>query len=57
MNATHFYQDLLALPDLHITTVETAHRRIIISAQIKPKPTPCSSSGQPTAFVHQYDTR
>lgn len=57
MNEAQFYQDLLALPGLQVTAVETSQQRIIVEALIKVEATPCPVCGKPTALVNQYETR
>jgi transposase len=57
MNETQFYQDLLALPRLTVTAVETSPTHILIHGDLQAQATPCPVCREPTALVHQYDTR
>lgn len=57
MNETQFYQDLLALPGLNVTAVETTEQRIIVHGHLDAEATPCPVCEEPTAIVNQYDTR
>ena len=57
MNEAQFYQDLLALPGLRVTTIKKTSQRIIVHAQVHVEPTPCPVCGEPTARINQYDTR
>ena len=57
MNEAQFYQDLLALPGLQVTAVETSAQRITVEACIVVEATPCPVCDEPTALVNQYETR
>ena len=57
MNETQFYQDLLALPSLNVTALETTSQRIVIHGHLDAEATPCPVCQEPTAIVNQYDTR
>ena len=57
MTDTQFYQDLLALPGLHVTAVDHEPGRIVLHGSLSAVPTPGPVCGEPTAILNQYETR
>lgn len=57
MKEEQFYQDLLALEGLQVTSIEPLAQRIIVHGQYHVEAAPCPVCGEPTGIVHQYDSR
>jgi transposase len=57
MKETQFYQELLALPRLRVTAVEATPTQILIHGRLDAEATACPVCCEPTARVHQYDSR
>lgn len=57
MSEKEFYEALLELPDLKVTSVTYEPRKITIDCQADTGPGVCPQCGEPTGIVNQYETR
>ena len=57
MEQHNFYQDLLGLPDLKITSVERYTKKIILHCHLENDLSICPTCGEPTSIVNQKETR
>ena len=57
MNEFAFYEEVLGLPDLHITAIEKEPTKLLIHGRFVVKQALCPICQQPTGVIHQVEVR
>jgi len=57
MRETEFYEDLLGLPNLKVTSIEKFQTKLVFHCEYQTKISNCPSCLEPTTIINQYDER